>query len=225
MLSGCDKLPLTPRDVMEAANPLGVPVKEKVRDVEGGTLFRWTVEARREASWGQAMGVIRREFEYRCPDGQMARDERYSPSLDTSANDAYTRKHAAGTHFVLTHLCPSPPAFQFTFDELLGHDEAQALMRSRLLERAGGPLVMPVVLPLHVSEYSPLHESVRSNLAAFGHGKADECPDAFRFSYLSLGVQPQTVANENTPDAYLAFLVDCTDGLRSDPWPPGEPAS
>lgn len=224
MLSGCDKVPLTPRDAIEAAKPFGTPVKEKVGESEEGELFRWTVEARRQATWSQAFGVIHRQLR-RCPDGQIPEDVEYSPQLDRGSPEDYTREYPAGTHFIVVRRCPAPPDFQFTFDRPLTHEEAQELMRERLLERAGGPLVMPIVIPMHATESVPLHETVRISMASFSHSQASQCPEAFRFSYLSLGVQPQPARDDETPDAYLAFLMDCADGLKSDPWPPEKPGA
>lgn len=199
---------------MDAARPFGTPVKEKVGESEEGVLYRWTVEARREANWGDAFGVIRRQRN-QCPDGQVPEDVEFTPPLDRASADDFIREHPAGTHFEVVRRCPPPPAFQFTFDRPLDDDEAQSLMRERLLERAGGRRVMPFVLPMHASEDVPLHETVRLMLASMSHSQASVCPEAFRFSYLSLGVQPQPAMGDNTPDAYLALLVDCTDGLRS----------
>ena len=53
-------------------------------------------------------------------------------------------------------------------------------------------------------------------LAAFAQGQAETCPDAFRFSYMSLGVQPSPDDDDQTPDAYLGFSVACAGDVNND---------
>ncbi|KFL37314.1 hypothetical protein [Arenimonas donghaensis] len=221
-LSGCeiaDKIPLTPRQATEAAKPVGTPSKEKLEDTDEGTLYRWTVEAQHSATWGHALTAIRRQREVRCPDGQYPLDLDYTPELDKTSQESFSEKHPPGTLFVLKQRCPAPPDYQFTFDSRLSPAEAGKLIDRRLQERAGGPLVSTVVLSLHVSPDFPLFEHVRLMLSTFAQSQAATCPDAFRFSYLTLGVQPGPDDDEQSPDAYLGFIADCVDGAKSAPLP------
>lgn len=222
MLSGCDRIPLTPSDAIEAARPLGTPVKEEIGQSDEGTLYRWTVEARRASTWGQATGVIRRQPN-QCPDGQLPEDVEHTPALDRTAKDAFSREYPAGTQFIVVRRCPPPPSFQFTFERRLDYQEGLERMQDRIEERSGGPFVRPAVSPVYVHEGLALHESVRNTLAVFSHLEAARCPEALRISYLSLGVQPQINAGDSEPDAFLAFIPDCTEGVKSEPVPPRPP--
>ena len=222
VLSGCDiadKIPLTPRDAADAARPFGTPTREKLEETEEGTRYRWTLESRRPATWGQAESTIRRLRDNRCPDGQVAVDLDYQPALDRTSAASYTHEYPAGTLFIMEQRCPAPPTYQFTFDTQLDSVEAARLVDRRIQERAGGRLVSVAVIPLHLTPEMPLFEHVRLTLAAFAQGQAERCPEAFRFSYMSLGVQPSPDDDEQTPDAYLGFIVDCVDGAKSAPWP------
>ena len=225
VLTGCDiadKIPLTPRDAAEAARPFGTPAKEKLGEAHEGTLYRLTVEARRPVTWRQALFTIRRSRVNLCPDGQIADDVGYEPALDKTSNASYIHEHPAGTLFIMEQRCPAPPSYQFTFDKRLDPIEATRLVERRIQERAGGRLVSTAVIPFHVTPEVPLFEHVRVTLAAFAQGQAESCPDAFRFSYVSLGVQPSPDDDGQTPDAYLGFITDCVDGAESAPWPEPE---
>lgn len=228
VLSGCDiadRIPLTPRDAAEAARPFGTPTREKLEETEEGTRYRWTLESRRPATWSQALSTIRRTRENRCPDGQFADDLDFKPALDKSTTASYTHEYPAGTLFIMEQRCPAPPSYQFTFDKQLDTAEATRLVEQRIQERAGGRRVSTVVIPFHAKPEMPLFEQVRMTLAAFAQGQAETCPDAFRFSYMSLGVQPSPDDDEQTPDAYLGFITDCLDGAKSAPWPVPEAES
>lgn len=215
VLSGCDiadKVPLTPRDALRAADSMGTPSREKLDDVAAGTHFRLTVQARRAGSWQQAERAFARAWRHDCEDGQMPELLEHSPAYDRHSQETMTREHPAGTVFTRHLRCPGLPSYAFEFDRELTVEEANALMAARKPRRevTGGSVLM--ILPFHASELTPLHEQIRRFMGALLHSQFDRCPTGVVFRDVSLGMQPAAAGpGMNGPIAYLAFVSACAE--------------
>lgn len=213
LLSGCDiadKIPLTPREALRAADKFGTATREKVEETEEGTIYRVMVESRRPATWIDARRPIWRDLGSECPDGQHAQGLSAEPLNRGSAEDA-TRIHPAGTVFVRTLRCAPQPDFEFVLGDAITQDEAQNLMYQRLSEFPPTDSGQAMVMPLFFSKNHPKYPQVQQTLGIFIYSRIDSCPTGVAVRNLMLGtITGQTeAAMANDPNGYLGFITEC----------------
>lgn len=220
LFSGCDiadKIPLTPEDAVRAADKMGTPTREAGPDTEDGRQYRYSVTARRPASWVNARRAIWREFPNLCPDGQHRTLISSEPAIDPTSSDDQTPEHPAGTVFVETVHCPGRPGFAFEFDAPLSHEEATDFMYDRLFATGIQEGSRHMVMPLSSSEFSPTFKQVENMIGAFVYGQVKDCPQGVVLRDVMLGMNPGAVEGSSAANAetsYLGFVTECV-GARS----------
>ena len=136
LLSACDiadKIPLTPKEALRAADTFGTAVRERLDATDAGTTYRTTMESRRPASWIEAKRAISRQIPHRCPEGQRPDSIVHDPEVDFSTSDDQTREYPAGTVFTLTVQCPGRPHFEFDLAPGTSQEQATEELYKRLL--------------------------------------------------------------------------------------------
>lgn len=212
-LSGCeiaDKIPLTPKEALRAADTFGTAVRERLDVAEQGTTYRTTIESRRPASWLDANRAISRQIPNRCPEGQRPDSVVQDPVVDFSTSDDQTRMHPAGTVFTLTVKCPGRPHFEFDLAPGTTEEQATDELYRRLRASGFKEGSQPVVYPVLSWEHSPKYEQVERLVGSFAYSRALDCPEGVVTRSLTIGnLAPGTAKDEFGPTAYIGLITEC----------------
>jgi hypothetical protein len=212
-LAGCDvieKIPLTPADVIKAADQFGLTTRELVDETPEGKVYRLMVESRRPANWAQADFAMFKQLRHSCPDGEPHVTLSSEPATDDSHEDIM-RQLPAGTLFVRTVRCHPRPPFEFEFDGRLSHPEALAVMKNRLSGAEPWQAARFVVQPIHSFGPMPKYEQVETLLGMSAMNHMFACPAGVLFSHLQLGMfRPSDAATHRDEAAgYFGFVLEC----------------
>lgn len=211
-LSGCDildKIPLTPKEAMDAAGRFSLATRELVEETPKGDVYRLKVESRHPAAWYQADQAMWADLRHSCPEGE--HHEFISQEPD-SRPDAL---QPAGTVFVRTVRCISRPFYSFEFDGLVDHNQAQSQLYGKLAKSGLSDTSDIRVIPIHGSGFGPRFQQVEDAVGSAVFSQLADCPSGVTLRGASLGNVPRPEgdadadADADGEIAYLGLIVEC----------------
>lgn len=207
-LPGCDildKVPLTPKDAMDAGGRFSLATRELVEETPDGDVYRLTVESRHPAAWFQADRAMWSDLRHSCPEGEHFEDLSKAPSGRPDA------VQPAGTVFVRTIRCVSRPFYAFEFDRPVDFNEAYSQLHSRLAKSGLSEASDVRVIPIHDAKLRPRFQQVEDAVGAAVFRHLADCPSGVTLRSTSLGMipKPEGQGDDSGTQAYLGFIVEC----------------